>query len=159
MRADAKQPRAPPTNRSRRYRRSGPIASIRRRAAMSRTNAEAQSNFPHWVALGSLAFVLWLFFSNLVPALRDRDQLEALRSDLVGMRRNYDAAIQEARLGLGPNAHYDLQALLVAIDQQGYTPFELCVAYPLQEPERQPAEDPNGNAPTPPVRDESTEAR
>jgi hypothetical protein len=126
---------------------------------MSRTNAEAQSNFPHWVALGSLAFVLWLFFSNLVPALRDRDQLQTLRADLVGMRRNYDAAIQEARLGLGPNAHYDLQALLVAIDQQGYTPFELCMAYPLQAPERQPADDPATAAPKTPALDESTGGR
>jgi hypothetical protein len=123
---------------------------------MSRTNAEAPSNFPHWVALGSLAFVLWLFFSNLVPALRDRDQLEAVARDLVALRRNYDAAIQEARLGLGPNAHYDLQALLVAIDQQGYTPFELCLAYPQQEPERQPADEPAAPVSTP---SESTEAR
>ena len=97
---------------------------------MSRTNAEAPSHFPHWVALGSLAFVLWLFFSNTVPAFRERSELNALGKDLAGLKTRYDAAIQEARLGLGPNAHFDLQALLVAIDQKGFTPAELCLAYP-----------------------------
>ena len=101
---------------------------------MSRTHVEAPSNFPHWVALGSLAFVLWLFFSNTVPAFRERSALNALSEDLVGLRAQYDAAIQEARLGLGPNARYDLQALLVAIDQKGFTPFELCLAYPERTP-------------------------
>jgi hypothetical protein len=101
---------------------------------MSRTQAEAPSNFPHWVALGSLAFVLWLFFSNTVPAFRERSALNALGEDLAGLKHQYDAAIQEARLGLGPNAHYDLQALLVAIDQKGFTPFELCLAYPERTP-------------------------
>ena len=101
---------------------------------MSRTNDEAPSNFPHWVALGSLAFVLWLSFSNLVPAMRERGQLHAMRAEFVKLREDYDVAIQEARLGLGPNAHFDLQALLIAIDQKGYTPFELAVLYPEPAP-------------------------
>lgn len=97
---------------------------------MSRTQAESPSNFPHWVALGSLAFVLWLFFSNTVPAVRERASLRALDQELLGLRDNYDDAIQQARLGLGPEATYDLQALLLAIDAQGFTPAELCIAYP-----------------------------
>src|SRR5262245_28436062 len=97
---------------------------------MSRTNPEAPSHYPHWVALGSLAFVLWLFFGNTVPALRERQELRDHAQALARLKASYDAAIEEARLGVGPNAHYDLQALLVAIDQRGYTPLELCVAYP-----------------------------
>ena len=97
---------------------------------MTRTSPEAPSRFPHWVAAGSLAFVLWLFFGNTVPALREREELRAHASDHARLRASYDAAIQEARLGVGPNAHYDLQALLVAIDQRGFTPLELCAAYP-----------------------------
>jgi hypothetical protein len=97
---------------------------------MSRPHSEAPSHFPHWVALGSLAFVLWLFFGNTVPALRERAELRNHAEALAQLKASYDAAIQEARLGVGPNAHYDLQALLVAIDQRGYTPLELCVAYP-----------------------------
>ncbi len=97
---------------------------------MSRTHAEAPSRFPWWVAAGSLTFALWLFFGNTVPALRERQELRAHAAELAQLRASYDAAIQEARLGVGPNAHYDLQALLVAIDQRGFTPLELCAAYP-----------------------------
>lgn len=104
---------------------------------MSRTTAETPSHFPHWVALGSLAFVLWLFFANTVPAMRERQELLDHAASLQSLRSQYDGAIQEARLGIGPNAHYDLQALLVAIDQRGYTPLELCTAYP--ERSRDPA--------------------
>jgi hypothetical protein len=97
---------------------------------MTRTNVEAPSRFPHWVAAGSLAFALWLFFGNTVPAVHEREELRAHANELARLRASYDAAIQEARLGVGPNAHYDLQALLVAIDQSGFTPLELCAAYP-----------------------------
>lgn len=99
---------------------------------MSRSTAEAPSHFPHWVALGSLVFVLWLFCSNTVPALREQQELRAVGSELHKLRADYDAAIQEARLGLGPNAHYDLQALLVAIDQKNLTPLDLCTLWPEQ---------------------------
>jgi hypothetical protein len=97
---------------------------------MSRTSQQAPSRFPQWVAAGSLVFVLWLFFGNTVPALHEREELRAHAGELARLRASYDAAIQEARLGVGPNAHYDLQALLVAIDQRGFTPLELCAAYP-----------------------------
>jgi hypothetical protein len=96
---------------------------------MSRT-PEAPSRFPWWVAAGSLAFALWLFFGNTVPAVRERQELHAHADELRELRDSYDRAIQEARLGVGPNAHYDLQALLVAIDRCGFTPHELCAAYP-----------------------------
>ncbi len=105
---------------------------------MSSPDAEARSHFPHWVALGSLAFVLWLFFANTVPALRERNELQAHEQSLRQLRADYDAAIEQARLGTGPDAHYDLQALLVAIDQCGFTPAELCAAYP-QRPESREA--------------------
>lgn len=107
------------------------------------------STFPYWVALGSLAFVLLLFFSNTAEALREREVLDELSTDLVQLRGQYESAIgellQQARLGrvppaggsgsagagnLGSGPRFDLQALLVAIDQQGYTPLELCAAHP-----------------------------
>ena len=91
---------------------------------------EAASNFPYWVTLGSLALALWLFFRHTVPAVHDRADLRATADQLRQLRRDYDGAIQQARLGVGPNAHYDLQALLVAIDQRGFTPYELCATYP-----------------------------
>ena len=94
--------------------------------------------FPWWVAAGSLAFALWLFFGNTVPALHERQELRAHAQDLLELRETYDRAIQEARLGVGPNAHYDLQALLVAIDECGFTPLELCAAYP-ERPRAEPA--------------------
>jgi hypothetical protein len=96
---------------------------------MSRTHDEP-STFPRWVALSSLAFVLWLFFANAVPAMRERSQLQAHAAELVDLRDRFDVAITEARLGVGQRVHQDLQALLVAIDQHGFTPAELCAAYP-----------------------------
>jgi hypothetical protein len=96
--------------------------SISTRIAMSRIEPEAPSTFPHWVALGSLACVLWLFFTNTVSAVRERSDLRAQRAELVTMKRDYDLAIQEARLGLGPNAHFDLQALLVAYPERPAEP-------------------------------------
>ncbi len=114
---------------------------------MSRSIPADESRFPWWVALGSLAFVLWLFFGNTVPALRERQQLQQYADELADLRATYDAAIQESRLGVGPNAHYDLQALLVAIDQHGFTPFELCASYP----EARKALDANGDEPASPA--------
>ncbi len=98
---------------------------------MSRTSTDHTSSFPRWVALSSLALVLWLFFSNTVPAMQERTELHALAADLTTLRTEYDAAIAETRFGCGQNAHHDLQALLVAIDQQGLTPAELCMVYPV----------------------------
>lgn len=86
--------------------------------------------FPHWVALVSLAAALWLFFSNAAPAARERAELEALAIDLDQLREQYDKAIHEARLGLGDARQQDLQALLVAIDNLGLTPAELCALHP-----------------------------
>ncbi len=122
---------------------------------MSRSPTEAPSHFPHWVALGSLAFVLWLFFSNTVPALHENEALAQHESELKKLKVDYDAAIQEARLGVGPNAHFDLQALLVAIDQRNLTPVELCMLHPERPkgPVPQPSEpepDADPDAPAPP---------
>ncbi len=97
---------------------------------MSRSAPANSSSFPHWVALCSLGLVLWLFFGNTVPALHEREQLRTLQDELVDLRRRYDAAIIDARLGRGSTSDYDLQGLFVAIDQRGYTPAELCAAYP-----------------------------
>jgi hypothetical protein len=118
---------------------------------MSR-NPEAPSSFPHWVALGSLALVLWLFFRHTVPALHEKQELQDYKSTLTKLRADYDTAIREARLGVGPNAHFDLQALLVAIDQRGFTPFELCATYPERADKVAPPE-PGEDAPptTPPA--------
>jgi hypothetical protein len=84
--------------------------------------------------LGSLTLVLWLFFSNTVPAWREREELALQARRLDQLKTEYDVAIQQARLGLGQHANTDLQSLLVAIDQKGFTPFELCLAYPERPP-------------------------
>lgn len=89
--------------------------------------------FPHWVALASLTAALWLFFANAVPAARERAELETLGADLGQLRDQYDAAIHAARLGLGDASRQDLQALLVAIDEMGLTPAELCALHPDTE--------------------------
>lgn len=100
---------------------------------MSRPVPANSSSFPHWVALGSLGLVLWLFFGNTVPAMHEREELRSLQDELLDLRRRYAAAIVEARLGQGGSTDYDLQGLFVAIDQRGYTPAELCAAYPDPE--------------------------
>src|SRR5262245_24348507 len=92
------------------------------------------STFPRWVALSSLAFALWLFFANAVPAMRERSQLQAHAAELFDLRSQFDSAITEVRLGCSQSEHCDLQALLVAIDQHGFTPAELCAAYPAARP-------------------------
>lgn len=98
-----------------------------------RERSTKDSSFPYWVALGSLVFVLALFFTNTVPALEERQNLTALRADLLELRQQYeeaiDSAAQLAQLGKGPNGNFDLQSLLVAIDQRGYTPRELHANY------------------------------
>ena len=115
---------------------------------MSRTPTDQHSSVPRWVALSSLAVVLWLFFANAVPAMRERSELRAYAMEAVKRRQEFDDAITEARLGCGQNVQCDLQALLVAIDQLGFTPAELCAAYPatrgteVHEETRAPASDP-----------------
>jgi len=88
------------------------------------------NSFPYWVALISLGFALTLFFGNTVPALRERDGLEQVDDELADLVRRYEDAIRETQLGVGDASEYDLQSLLVAIDHLGYTPEELCRAYP-----------------------------
>ena len=82
--------------------------------------------------MGSLIFVLALFFSNTVPALEERQNLTSLHHDLLNLRQQYEDAIDSAarlaQLGKGPE-NFGPQSLLVAIDQQGYTPMELDVIY------------------------------
>jgi len=102
---------------------------------MSRTALIKPSSFPLWVTVCSLGVGLWLYFGNTVPALRDRDELVSLASDLAVLRQQYDTAIVEARAGHGATADFDLQSLFVAIDQKGYTPAEFCAAYPSGEPD------------------------
>lgn len=98
-----------------------------------RERSPKDSSFPYWVALGSLVFVLVLFFTNTVPALEERHNLSAFKQDLRGLHQQYNAAIdsaaQLAQLGKGPNGNFDLQSLLVAIDRHGYTPHELDAIY------------------------------
>ncbi|MBL8731542.1 MAG: hypothetical protein JNN13_04145 [Planctomycetes bacterium] len=101
---------------------------------MGRSPEEAPSSFPKWVVLACLAFGTWQFFTNTLPAVREGQALRDLAGDLMTLRRQYDEAIQQTRLAVGENNRFDLQAVLVAIDQQGYTPAELCAAFPLVEP-------------------------
>jgi hypothetical protein len=110
---------------------------------MSDRSANSNS-FPHWVALMSLGFALTLFFANTVPALRERDGLQQVDAELTDLVRRYEDAIRQTQLGVGDASEYDLQSLLVAIDHLGYTPEELCRAYP-----RRATEDGDGAAPAP----------
>lgn len=97
---------------------------------MGQRRAEDSSKFPYGVALASLAIGLTLFFANTVPALREQHGLAEIEAELGDLRRQYEDAIQQTALSGGNRLDYDLQSLLVAIDQQGFTPLELCVAYP-----------------------------
>lgn len=91
--------------------------------------------FPYWVALGSLIFALGLFFANTVPALRDRQSLEQIESDLQAMRARLEGTIREDRLigRPGDPGAFDMQAMLVSIDEQGYTPAELLQLHPARD--------------------------
>lgn len=113
---------------------------------MSRPPTAKASSFPGWVALSSLALALWLFFANAAPADRERAELRALGQDLEQLREQFDTQITDARLARGPNAHQDLQALLVAIDRLGLTPAELCAAYPEKvHPTKAPVDEAPGD--------------
>ncbi|MFT4841438.1 MAG: hypothetical protein ACJA0V_001593 [Planctomycetota bacterium] len=112
-------------------------------------HSSKDSAFPHWVAFGSLVFVLAMFFSNTVPALRERQGLSELKTQLVILQQQLETAIEQtarqARLGsssqgssrLGsatnsgeePDGNFDLQSLLVAIDEHNLTPLELWQQY------------------------------
>ena len=115
-----------------------------------RERSTKDSSFPHWVALGSLVVVLALFFSNTVPALRERQSLHELQARLIDLRGQYERAIaqtaKQARLGHstslghsgGLDEPFDLQALLVAIDEQNATPLELWQRYQSTEAKESP---------------------
>ena len=98
-----------------------------------RERSKEDSTFPYWVALGSLGFALVLFLSNTVPAVRERQKLQAVRGELDDRLRSFREAIRATAAGVrlgGERGSFDLQALLVAIDDAGFTPTELCAAYP-----------------------------
>jgi len=86
--------------------------------------------FPTWVALASLGLVLWLYYGGTAPAAREREELLRIEAELLDLRDRMDAAITAVRLGRTADTTWDLQSLLVAIDQRGYTPAELCAAFP-----------------------------
>ena len=99
-----------------------------------RARPTKENSFPHWVALMSLGFALTLFLANTVPALRERDGLQDVDVELSDLVLRYEEAIRQTQLGAGGASKYDLQSLLVAIDHLGYTPRELCRAYPEAPP-------------------------
>jgi hypothetical protein len=103
-----------------------------------RERSTKDSAFPHWVAIGSLVFVLAMFFSNTVPALRERQGLAGLQAQLVNLQQQFETAIEQtarqahlgtARHGNEPDGNFDLQSLLVAIDEHNLTPLELWQQY------------------------------
>lgn len=103
---------------------------------------EARSSFPFWVALCSLATALVLFFFNTAPALEEQRQLREVAAEVSDLKRRYEEAIRDARFTVGSRLDYDLQSLLVAIDQHGYTPLEICMAYPERIAPAPQTEDP-----------------
>ena len=113
---------------------------------MSRPASATPSSFPHWVALGSLGLGVWLVFGNTMPAVHERDALNAIDADLREKKQQYDTWIAQARLGHGATADFDLQSLFVAIDRKGFTPAEFCVAYPSNAPDDGSARDDEARA-------------
>ncbi|HLQ37254.1 MAG TPA: hypothetical protein VK348_05620 [Planctomycetota bacterium] len=116
---------------------------------MATRGPDSSSSFPQWVAWGSLALALVLFFGNTVPAVRERAALLKDEAELRDMRQQYEAALAAA-LPATPvpgNADFDLQTLLLAIDRIGWTPDELLRHFP--EPRAQPT---NSAADHPPSR-------
>lgn len=112
-------------------------------------HSEGETRFPWVVAWIGLAVAIVLFFSNTVPAVRERAELRATAADLQNLRQQYDAAIAHATAALpGPKGEQDLQSILVAIDRIGWTPAELLRCYPeppavdRQSGEDEPAIDP-----------------
>lgn len=103
---------------------------------------DGETRFPWVVAWIGLAVAVVLFFSNTVPAVRERGELRATAADLQTLRQQYDAAIAHATAALpGPKGEQDLQSILVAIDRIGWTPAELLRCYPEPPPvETQPAD-------------------
>lgn len=102
---------------------------------MAATRNDDETQFPRVVAWFSLALAVALFVSNIVPAVRERQQLRATATDLQELRRQYDAAIAHATAAMpGPGGEQDLQSVLVAIDRIGWTPSELLRCYPESTP-------------------------
>ena len=106
---------------------------------MSKTSDPTSTALPLWIAAGCLVAGVLLFFGNTMPALAERDQLDAIEDDLAALRNHHDHAIQKARLaGAGSrweqdgSEPIDLQSLFVAIDQKGYTISEFCEAWPVE---------------------------
>lgn len=93
--------------------------------------AAAADSFPRWIALLSLVVVLWLFFGNTMPAAQERTELQDVLHHLDDLQRQFEAAITTRRLSMTDQNTIDLQAVLVAIDQHGLTPAELCATHPL----------------------------
>lgn len=90
--------------------------------------------FPTVVAWGSLLLAVLVFFGNAVPALRERADLRATRARLQELREQYDRALASAWASApGHRGADDLQSVLVAIDQIGWTPEELLRSHPGDE--------------------------
>jgi len=108
---------------------------------------EGETRFPWLVAWLGLAVAVVLFFSNTVPAVRDRQELRATATDLKALLQKYEAAIAHATAALpGPQGEQDLQSVLVAIDRIGWTPAELLRCYPEMPPVQVQAADPEPTA-------------
>lgn len=119
----------------------------------AREHDDSETRFPWVVAWIGLAVAVVLFFSNTVPAVRERGELRATAADLQNLRQQYDAAIAHATAALpGPKGEQDLQSILVAIDRIGWTPAELLRCYPepppveTQKEDTEPALDPEPSA-------------
>lgn len=118
-----------------------------------------QSAFPHWVAWGSLAIALALFFANTVPAVRERASLQATEEQLKSLRNRTDkelARVLPSTPGGSGEQGEDLQELLLAIDRMGWTPDELLRAVPEPvAPKLDAVDQPGEPAPAEPRRDEN----
>ena len=87
------------------------------------------------LAVGFLIAGLMLFFTATVPALRERHALQQAEKGLGNTLQEYHKLLRDfgsrAVGGRGERAgHYDLQALLVAIDNLGHTPAEILTLFP-----------------------------
>jgi hypothetical protein len=56
--------------------------------AGERAARRSTTSFPYWVTLASLGLAAALWFGNTAPALRERDELQAVADELRNLRRD-----------------------------------------------------------------------
>ena len=87
--------------------------------------------FPMLVTFGALATALLLFLTNTAPALQERQSLARVEDEMNHRLQDY----LQKLIALRRQDHldWDVQALLVSIDELGLTPAELLALHPEED--------------------------